>query len=268
HIQANSIQEWTNCRAAFPSTRSSPEEDTCSSCSGPEPSSCLVCNTNRHKDASGHCVWYSQCSLRSYIDTNGECRHCHKLCHRCYGPGKHQCFSCNDPKLLINPLTSVHENTCVQQCPVGYHADDNDENVCERCHFSCKSCAGRHSVQCLACETGFFKEGSSCVETCSERLENTHTHTFTHTLKVAFLLCVILSVSPLSLFPDRGASSCQSCYDGFKYMGGICESKCLVGFYAASKVTLKLVFLFTIQEWLHFVQITESESVSQVLFFW
>lgn len=63
------------------------------------------------------------------------------------------------------------DNTCVQECPMGYYAEDKDERVCERCHFSCTSCTGRHSQQCVVCKPGFFKQGKSCVETCSERLE-------------------------------------------------------------------------------------------------
>uniref|UniRef100_A0A4W6GCM6 Proprotein convertase subtilisin/kexin type 5b n=1 Tax=Lates calcarifer TaxID=8187 RepID=A0A4W6GCM6_LATCA len=135
---------------------------SCLTCSGHEPSSCLSCDTNRRKDASGHCVWFSQCSLSTYMDQNGECQQCHKLCHRCSGPGKDHCLNCNEPYFLLS-------TTCVKECPVGYYAEDKDERVCERCHFSCKSCVGRHSVQCDTCKPGFFKQGSSCVETCSER---------------------------------------------------------------------------------------------------
>uniref|UniRef100_A0A8C2Z4C6 Growth factor receptor domain-containing protein n=1 Tax=Cyclopterus lumpus TaxID=8103 RepID=A0A8C2Z4C6_CYCLU len=142
---------------------------SCQTCSGHQPSSCLSCDTHRRKDASGHCVWFIQCSLRSYMDHNGQCQQCHKLCHRCSGPGKDNCLSCNEPHFLMN-------NTCVQECSVGYYAEDKDKRVCERCHFSCKSCVGRHSLQCVNCKSGFFKQGSNCVETCSERLKE-HTDT-------------------------------------------------------------------------------------------
>lgn len=40
----------------------------------------------------------------------------------------------------------------------------------------------------------------------------------------------------LSLPPGEGALACQSCYEGYKFMSGICESECLIGFYAASQV--------------------------------
>ncbi|XP_041642714.1 proprotein convertase subtilisin/kexin type 5-like [Cheilinus undulatus] len=241
---------------------------TCLSCSGPEPSSCLSCGTNRQRDASGHCVWYSRCSLSSYIDDNGECQKCHKLCHRCYGPGKDQCFSCDEPPFLLN-------STCVQQCPVGFYADNKNERVCERCHSSCQSCVGRHSVECVICKPGFFKQGSSCLETCSEsHFGNTSSMQCEHcdpscgqcwgpgnrnclSCRDGYVylrnLGQCLTSCPPGYYQSRfsktchrchptcktcsggGAVACLSCYDGFTDMRGICESKCLVGFYAASK---------------------------------
>ncbi|XP_051278441.1 proprotein convertase subtilisin/kexin type 5b isoform X2 [Dicentrarchus labrax] len=241
---------------------------TCLTCSGHEPSSCLTCNTNRRKDASGHCEWFSQCPLHSYMDQNGDCQKCHVPCHRCSGPGKDQCFSCNKPHFLLN-------TTCVLECPVGYYAEDQDERVCERCHFSCQSCVGHHSVECVTCKPGFFKQGSSCVEFCSENhFGNTSTmvcdrcdpscnrcwgrsnRNCLNCREDYFYLrkwgqC--LQSCPPSYFPDsrtkachkchptcktcgdEGALACQSCYEGYRFMSGICNSQCLLGLYATSK---------------------------------
>ncbi|KAA8592193.1 hypothetical protein FQN60_017648 [Etheostoma spectabile] len=241
---------------------------SCQTCSGHEPSSCLSCGTNRRTDASGHCVFYSECSLRSYMDHNGDCQQCHKLCHRCSGPGKDQCLSCNEPNFLLN-------NTCMQECPVGYYAEDKDERACERCHFSCKSCVGRHSVQCVNCKTGFFKQGSSCVETCSESHFGNTTTMVCERCDPSCSQCwgrgnrnclscregyvylkqqgQCLQSCPPGYYQDsrsktchkghptcktcsdKGALACQLCYEGYTFMGGICESQCLVGFYAASQ---------------------------------
>nr|XP_020458069.1 proprotein convertase subtilisin/kexin type 5-like [Monopterus albus] len=241
---------------------------SCLTCSGHEPSSCLSCDANRRKDASGHCVWLSQCSLHSYMDQNERCQPCHKLCHRCSGPGKDHCLSCTETHFLLN-------STCVLECPVGYYAKDSDERECERCHFSCESCVGRHSVQCVTCKPGFFKHGSSCVETCSEsHFGNTTTmvcercdpscsqcrgqsnrnclscregyvylrgqclqscppnyykHSWSKTCHRCHPTCKTCS--------DEGALQCQSCYEGYTFMSGICESQCLVGFYAASQAS-------------------------------
>lgn len=52
-----------------------------------------------------------------------------------------------------------------------------------------------------------------------------------------------LSIS-VSLLPDKGALACQLCYEGYTFMGGICESQCLVGFYAASQVTQLVCYFF------------------------
>ncbi|XP_067378152.1 proprotein convertase subtilisin/kexin type 5b isoform X1 [Channa argus] len=240
---------------------------SCLTCSGHEPSSCLSCGINRRKDASGHCMWVSQCSLDSYMDQNDKCQQCHKLCHRCSGPGKDHCLSCNERYFLMN-------STCVHECPVGYY-EDEEERECERCHFSCKSCTGRHSVQCVTCKAGFYKQGSSCVETCSEsHFGNTTTMVCDHCdpscsrcwgrgnrnclgCRDSYVYLrkwgQCLQKCPPNYYEDtrsktchkchptcktcsdEGAVACESCYEGYRFMGGICESQCLIGFYAASQ---------------------------------
>uniref|UniRef100_A0A8C8JQA3 P/Homo B domain-containing protein n=1 Tax=Oncorhynchus tshawytscha TaxID=74940 RepID=A0A8C8JQA3_ONCTS len=239
---------------------------SCHTCSGPEPSSCLSCGPNMRKDSSGHCVFYSQCSLRSYKDEEGDCQTCHPLCHRCSGPTKEHCLSCNPQTFLLN-------NTCVNECPVGFYGD-GDERVCERCHFSCVSCVGRHSVQCAACKPSLFKQGRSCVETCGDsHFGNTVTWTCDRcdpscskcrgrgsgdclNCRDGYLYLKqsgqCLQTCPTNYFPDtrakicrkchptcktcegknEGALFCKSCFEGFRFFGGICDSPCLVGLYA------------------------------------
>uniref|UniRef100_A0A3B3B5X1 Growth factor receptor domain-containing protein n=1 Tax=Oryzias melastigma TaxID=30732 RepID=A0A3B3B5X1_ORYME len=130
-------------------------DKSCLTCSGHEPSDCLSCSAKKHKDASGHCVWDSQCSPGSYLDQNGECRQCHALCQNCSGPNRDHCLSCKPPHLLLS-------DTCVKSCPLGYYAEKNSELSCGLCHFGCESCVGRHSQQCVTCKTGFFKHARSC----------------------------------------------------------------------------------------------------------
>uniref|UniRef100_H3D124 Proprotein convertase subtilisin/kexin type 5b n=1 Tax=Tetraodon nigroviridis TaxID=99883 RepID=H3D124_TETNG len=237
---------------------------SCLTCSGHGPSSCLSCGAKRRKDASGHCVWVNQCDLTSYMDQNGQCHQCHGACHRCSGPAENQCLSCNQPAFLLN-------STCVPSCPVGYYSEDRDERVCERCHFSCRSCAGRHSLQCTACKAGFFKQGSSCVEHCSDsHYGNASTMVCDRcdpscnqclgggnrnclSCRQDFVLvkkwAQCLQSCPTGFYlaeksktcykchptcktcSDEGALFCQSCYDGFIYSRGICNSPCLTGYY-------------------------------------
>ncbi|KAM4616792.1 proprotein convertase subtilisin/kexin type 5-like [Polymixia lowei] len=240
---------------------------SCLTCSGPEPSSCLTCSSNMRRDGSGHCAWYSRCSLSSYMGEDGECQLCHPRCHRCSGPGKDRCLSCNAPHFLLN-------DTCVEDCPVGYYGN-RDELACERCHFSCESCTGRHSVQCVACKPGFFRQGHSCVETCSESHFGNSTAGVCERCDPSCGQCLgrgrgdclscregylylrqrgqclrdcpphfyqdNLSKTCRKCHPscktcrDEGALACQSCYEGYNLFGGICESQCLLGFYAASQ---------------------------------
>uniref|UniRef100_A0A8C6TYA3 Proprotein convertase subtilisin/kexin type 5b n=1 Tax=Neogobius melanostomus TaxID=47308 RepID=A0A8C6TYA3_9GOBI len=137
-------------------------DKSCLSCTGHLPSSCLSCAERRLLDATGHCVWYSECPINTYKDPSGDCQKCHRTCHRCFGPRQDQCFSCNQPHFLLS-------DTCVLKCPLGFYAEDGEERVCERCHWSCERCSGRHSLQCDSCKPGYLRQGGGCVQTCSPR---------------------------------------------------------------------------------------------------
>uniref|UniRef100_A0A3P9MI74 Proprotein convertase subtilisin/kexin type 5b n=1 Tax=Oryzias latipes TaxID=8090 RepID=A0A3P9MI74_ORYLA len=239
----------------------------CLTCSGHEPSDCLSCDAKKHKDASGHCVWDSQCSPGSYLDQNGECQQCHPLCQNCSGPNRGHCLSCKTPRLLLN-------NTCVKSCPLGYYAEKNTELSCELCHFGCESCVGRHSQQCVTCKTGFFKHGGSCVETCPQsHFKNMNTMACQqcdpscrqcsgpgnqNCLKCRNGFVFLkkegrcLQSCPEGYFVDRqsvchkchptcktcnreGGVACLSCYDGFTFLSGICENPCFLSFYPDPK---------------------------------
>lgn len=191
---------------------------SCLTCSDSEPTSCLTCAPSMQKDATGHCVWYSECSPSSYKDQNGKCQQCHKHCHGCNGPGKDHCLSCNSPHFLL-------DNTCVPQCPEGYYIKDKDERVCGRCHFSCKTCTGHHSVECVICKPGFFKQGDTCVETCSEG----------HFGNTATMVCERCDPS-CSQCQGGGSGNCLSCREGYVYMKqwGQCLQSCPPGYYQVS----------------------------------
>lgn len=78
-------------------------DPSCLSCSGSHAGSCTSCRDDRRLEGHGHCVPLSStCTLRQYADQDGECHPCHKYCHRCTGPGKSQCLSCNQRHLLLS----------------------------------------------------------------------------------------------------------------------------------------------------------------------
>ncbi|KAJ0067867.1 hypothetical protein NL108_011448, partial [Boleophthalmus pectinirostris] len=240
---------------------------TCLTCSDHLPSSCISCPEGRLRDASGHCVWYSLCAMHSYVDSNGECQKCHSSCHRCSGPGHDHCFSCNAPNFLLN-------SSCVSQCPDGFFADSSDEPVCARCHWSCAQCSGRHSLQCDRCKPGYYAQAGGCVHTCSpshfgnpvsmvcERCDpscdacsgpgashclSCREHFFylphrgqcvqhcpdgyyQHDKSKSCQKCH----ASCKTCEDEGAIFCRSCFEGYRYFGGICESNCVVGEYQTS----------------------------------
>ncbi|KAJ8285410.1 hypothetical protein GJAV_G00026500 [Gymnothorax javanicus] len=239
---------------------------SCLTCSGPGLSSCLSCEEGMQLDSHGHCVFETLCPLSSFKDQQGECQPCNTLCHRCAGPSRADCLSCSEPHFLLN-------HTCVQQCPVGFYAD-KDQWLCERCHVTCESCRGRHSVECLTCKSHLLKLGRGCVETCgfghyANMLSQTclrcdptcaectgggDTHCLTCREKYFHLRIHgrCYPSCPDGYYADtrsgtcerchptcqtcagEGPLDCQSCFMGYFFLNGICESDCMMGEYAAA----------------------------------
>ncbi|XP_039635568.1 proprotein convertase subtilisin/kexin type 5 [Perca fluviatilis] len=241
---------------------------SCLTCFGPHAGSCTSCREGQSLEGYSHCVSSSSnCSPQQYADQDGKCHPCHKYCHRCSGPGKTQCLSCNQRHLLLN-------GTCVDECPTGYYEDESGQK-CEPCHPSCQSCVGKHSHECLACKTHLFREGKECVETCQ------HSHYGNTASRVcekcdpscgecigggedSCLSCTLgliylrkegrcLPSCPQGYYHDavhrtcepchascrtcsgRDSQSCESCYPGYLLSDGMCESMCDIGLYPVIK---------------------------------
>lgn len=229
-------------------------DESCLTCSGPKPSDCLSCEASRRRDVSGHCVRSGECSVGSYMDQNGECQQCHPVCLHCHGSDRDHCLSCDEQHFLFSELsrcwrdagqrtlskrkTSQNDlwglnvwtvcsadSTCVETCPVGYYVEAKGERVCRPCYYSCESCDGRHSKQCIACKPGFFKHGSSCVETCPERLERTHL------MRRSFTNGVLLAKQTFNLlrshFGNRTSKVCERCDPSCTKCFGHGNTRCL-----------------------------------------
>uniref|UniRef100_A0A4W6GBR1 Proprotein convertase subtilisin/kexin type 5b n=1 Tax=Lates calcarifer TaxID=8187 RepID=A0A4W6GBR1_LATCA len=154
---------------------------------------CLHCSPG-HKLRNGHCVplvcsagercrnihilsliLSYHCLFFRGFPQSGKCQPCAPECTSCQGNSSH-CLSCETQYLLL-------DRSCMSHCPEGYFTKQQE---CMRCHADCASCDGpgiddcdvcrnpkavRYNGECLCdtCKPGFFKQGSSCVETCSER---------------------------------------------------------------------------------------------------
>uniref|UniRef100_A0A4W6C5K8 Proprotein convertase subtilisin/kexin type 5a n=1 Tax=Lates calcarifer TaxID=8187 RepID=A0A4W6C5K8_LATCA len=191
-------------------------EASCLTCSGPHAGSCTSCREDQRLDGHDHCVpSANKCSPRQYADQDGECHPCHKYCHRCSGPGKTHCLSCNQKHLLLN-------GTCVDECPAGYYEEESGQK-CEPCHPSCDTCVGKHSHECLACKTHLFREGKECVETCQHRY---------HYGNTGSRMCERCDPSCGECI-GGGEDSCLSCALGLIYMRkeGRCIPSCPQGYY-------------------------------------
>ncbi|KAM6976267.1 proprotein convertase subtilisin/kexin type 5 [Tautogolabrus adspersus] len=241
---------------------------SCLTCSGPHSNSCTSCRDDHRLEGHSHCVpLANKCSPHEYADQHGDCHPCHKYCHRCSGPGKTHCLSCNQRHLLLNA-------TCVDACPTGYYEDEPGQK-CEPCHVSCRMCVGENSYECLACKIHLFREGKECVETCQ------HSH-YGNTdsglcekcdpscgecigggedscLSCALGLIYLrkegrcLPSCPQGYFHDavhrtcehchascracsgKDSRSCDSCSPGFLLSDGMCETMCDVGQYPVIK---------------------------------
>uniref|UniRef100_A0A8P4K715 Proprotein convertase subtilisin/kexin type 5a n=1 Tax=Dicentrarchus labrax TaxID=13489 RepID=A0A8P4K715_DICLA len=191
-------------------------DESCLTCFGPHAGSCTSCKEDQRLDSRGHCVpSANKCSPRQYTDQDGECHSCHKYCHRCSGPSKAHCLSCNQRHLLLN-------GTCVAECPTGHYEDELGEK-CEPCHPFCQSCVGKHSHECLACKTHLFREGKECVETCQHRY---------HYGNTGSRMCEKCDPSCGECI-GGGEDGCLSCAPGLIYLRkeGRCLPSCPQGYY-------------------------------------
>ncbi|XP_028273367.1 proprotein convertase subtilisin/kexin type 5 [Parambassis ranga] len=188
---------------------------SCLTCFGPNADSCTSCREDQRLDGHGHCVpSANKCSPHQYADQDGECHPCHKYCHRCSGPGKAHCLSCNPRHLLLN-------GTCVDVCPAGYYEEESGQK-CEACHASCQSCVGKRSHECLTCKAHLFREGKECMETCQ------HSHYGNTTSR----MCEKCDPSCGECI-GGGEDSCLSCAPGLVYLRreGRCLPSCPQGYH-------------------------------------
>ncbi|XP_047425540.1 proprotein convertase subtilisin/kexin type 5 isoform X2 [Mugil cephalus] len=188
---------------------------SCLTCFGPHAGSCTSCREDQRLDGHNRCTPSpGKCLPHQYADQDGECRHCHKYCHRCSGPGQTHCLSCNPRHLLLN-------GTCVDECPAG-HYEEGSGQKCEPCHASCQSCVGKHSHECLTCRAHLFREGKECVETCLH----------SHYGNAASGMCEKCDPSCGECI-GGGEDSCLSCAPGLVYLRreGRCLPSCPQGYY-------------------------------------
>lgn len=164
---------------------------SCGECTGPLSTQCTVCSIgptiNRYSDvvATSSCP----CSPGYFDDSsNLACVKCHYSCKTCSGPTSLLCLSCEVIAISfrVDPGVATPKS-CL--CTTSFY-DDGSNPICQPCHYSCQTCNGPASNQCLSCpiqatymrssvtsganmscpcDAGYFDNGNQLCATCDSR---------------------------------------------------------------------------------------------------
>ena len=178
-------------------------------------SSCVACTS---KDGPNSC----NCPEGQYWSaTLKTCLACADGCTLCTNSSA--CQACDDLYYLDNVTCKTTENLpshCASVYPIGYcrncaagtyYNETATPASCDDCHLLYKNCSSCNPQQCLACDTGFYLNGTTCAP------------------------CYISSCSSCS-----DSKTCDQCDSGFYFDGKAC-SKCITGCVAcAAKATCQV----------------------------
>ena len=94
-----------------------------------------------------------------YLSENN-CQNCHPSCGSCFGPNGNHCLKCSG-----NFSLNTESHTCNKACPRKFYQDPKTF-TCKPCHYSCASCFGPTSSQCLTCPEKLQFHSNTCVWHC------------------------------------------------------------------------------------------------------
>ncbi|CAG9331567.1 unnamed protein product [Blepharisma stoltei] len=92
---------------------------------------------------------------------------CSSNCNHCSGTSSN-CDSCANPS--STPI--IQGYTCVSSCPSGYYLVSSSDLTCIKCYFTCATCKGPQSSDCLSCASTYFMSDSSCIDSCPSGTTN------------------------------------------------------------------------------------------------
>ncbi|EAR90500.2 zinc finger lsd1 subclass family protein (macronuclear) [Tetrahymena thermophila SB210] len=149
-----------------------PCDATCLTCTLPQSStSCKTCKPNTYLNPDNSCQ--STCPNYFWPNTiNLTCQTCDTTCYNCKSPGdQNSCTICSGNLYLSN-------NQCISTCPPGtFPLKQTNNNICQPCDSSCKTCNGQNSNNCQSCQAPnlFYQASSStCVQSCNtDQYKNT-----------------------------------------------------------------------------------------------
>ncbi|KRX05397.1 Insulin-like growth factor binding protein, N-terminal [Pseudocohnilembus persalinus] len=139
-------------------------DSKCLKCSDSTSTNCSSCKIGYFLNGS-ECVEAENCPSTTFADKiNRTCTGCDSSCLTCFKEGNIHCSSCQIGEFLVQQNGS----TCESVCPDGTYADVN--SVCQRCHYSCKTCSAETSSDCDICQDNYYRESqnNTCVYKCPE----------------------------------------------------------------------------------------------------
>ncbi|EAR90506.3 zinc finger lsd1 subclass family protein (macronuclear) [Tetrahymena thermophila SB210] len=137
---------------------------SCQTCSKPQDNtSCLSCNPNHYLNPNKTCQ--NTCPSSYWKNnSNWQCSACDSTCFNCQSPGdSNSCTSCSGYRFLTS-------NKCLINCPSNTFPNiQTNNNICQPCDSSCKTCDGPNSNNCLSCNAPqfFLQSTKTCVLSCN-----------------------------------------------------------------------------------------------------
>lgn len=129
---------------------------SCLTCNGTASNQCLTCSTTNKRistPSAGSCF----CSAGFYENNVPVCATCHVSCGTCIGSAVNQCITC--PAFATSKRTDNSSTTSTCPCSSGFI--HTGVQICSACHYSCETCSGTASNQCITCAPGSNRTISS-----------------------------------------------------------------------------------------------------------
>ncbi|XP_043658322.1 furin-like protease 2 isoform X2 [Drosophila teissieri] len=166
-----------------------PCHDTCETCAGAGPDSCLTC-APAHLHVIDLAVCLQFCPDGYFENSrNRTCVPCEPNCASCQDHPEY-CTSC-DHHLVM------HEHKCYSACPLDTY--ETEDNKCAFCHSTCATCNGPTDQDCITCRSSRYAWQNKCLISC-----------------------------PDGFYADKKRLECMPCQEGCKTCtsNGVC-SECL-----------------------------------------
>ncbi|EAR89409.2 zinc finger lsd1 subclass family protein (macronuclear) [Tetrahymena thermophila SB210] len=169
-------------------------DKSCKTCSSKD--ICIKCKDGLSFNSNQATKLCAKCDLDSmYVkDPNGLniCQNCHINCKGCNGPNIQDCIQCKD-QFSFNP----NDKSC-ETCNIadGKYIDEN--NYCNKCDVTCKTCTGPGNRNCKLCAEGLYFNDDKVCEKC-----------------------------PREKFYITDFNYCKKCHDSCLTCNGISDNNCL-----------------------------------------